>query len=143
MFKEVGLIEKYGTGIRRIRQGFADYGLPEPRFEEIGGGFRVTAYKSMDSMEKATQVTEQVTGSKLKLIAFCVEPKSRKELMAHLDIKHREHFRSTLLAKALQLGLIETTIPDRPHSRLQKYRVTAIGKRLLAQKAHDRSWFQR
>lgn len=36
MFKEFGLIEKYGTGIRRIREGFADYGLPEPRFEEIG-----------------------------------------------------------------------------------------------------------
>jgi hypothetical protein len=43
------------------------------------------------------------------------------------------------MARALRLGLIETTIPDRRHSHFQKYRVTASGKRLLAQKAHDRS----
>jgi ATP-dependent DNA helicase RecG len=58
--------------------------------------------------------------------------------MAHLEIKHREYFRSTILAKALQLGLIETTIPDRPHSRFQKYRLTAKGKNLLEQMERDR-----
>ena len=133
-------MEKYGTGIRRILQEFESYNLPMPGFEEIAGGFRVTVYNktaSITSAKKASQVTEQVNeqvnGSILKLIAFCAEPKSRKELMAHLEIKHREHFRSTILAKALHLGLIETTIPNRRHSRFQKYRLTARGKSLLEQ----------
>ncbi len=44
IFKEAGIIEKYGSGIGRIHEGFQNHGLPEPRFEEIGNGFRVTAF---------------------------------------------------------------------------------------------------
>ena len=44
MFKEVGLVEKYGSGIRRIVESFADYGLPAPKFLEISDGFMVTVY---------------------------------------------------------------------------------------------------
>jgi ATP-dependent DNA helicase RecG len=46
IFKEANLIEKYGSGIRRILEGFKVYGLPEPVFEEVGNGFRVTIYKN-------------------------------------------------------------------------------------------------
>ena len=34
------------------------------------------------------------------------------------------------LKPALKQGLIEMTIPDKPNSPLQKYRLTALGKRL-------------
>ena len=37
--KEMGMIERYGTGIKRVRKMFTDYGLPEPRFETPPGGF--------------------------------------------------------------------------------------------------------
>jgi ATP-dependent DNA helicase RecG len=46
MSKEAGLVEKYGFGIRRIVQGFREYGLPEPKFQEIGDGFMVTMFKA-------------------------------------------------------------------------------------------------
>jgi len=42
--KEMGLIEKYGTGIKRVRRMFLDYGLHEPCFETIPGGFAVTIF---------------------------------------------------------------------------------------------------
>lgn len=54
VFKEAGLIEKYGSGIGRILKAFRDYGLPTPKFEEVSGGFMVTVYK------KTPQVTEEV-----------------------------------------------------------------------------------
>jgi ATP-dependent DNA helicase RecG len=143
MFKEIGLVEKYGTGIPRILREFEAYGLSIPKFEEIGPGFRVTAYKKIALTEKTTpvtaqvtaqvteQVTEQVSNDMLPLIAFCSEAKTRKELMLHLGIKHREYFRSAILAKVLEFGLIEPTVPDKPHSRFQKYRITEKGKNLL------------
>lgn len=43
-FKEVQLIEKYGSGIRRIREAFEHYGLKTPKFENFQHGFRVIVY---------------------------------------------------------------------------------------------------
>ena len=44
-FKESGLIERYGSGIMRVRRICREYGLNDPLFQEIQQGFRVTLYK--------------------------------------------------------------------------------------------------
>ena len=54
-------------------------------------------------------------------------PMGRVELMSTLGLKDEKHFRQRYLQAALAAGLIEMTIPDKPNSRLQKYRVTAAG----------------
>jgi ATP-dependent DNA helicase RecG len=33
LFREAGIIEKYGSGIQRITNAFISYGLQEPVFE--------------------------------------------------------------------------------------------------------------
>ena len=55
------------------------------------------------------------------------------ELQQVLQISHRTYFRRTWLSPAIEAGYVELTIPDRPNSRLQKYRLTAKG-RALAEK---------
>lgn len=40
MFKERVLIEKYGSGIDRIKRLCKEHHLPEPKFEEMQKGFR-------------------------------------------------------------------------------------------------------
>jgi ATP-dependent DNA helicase RecG len=52
---------------------------------------------------------------------------SREEIQAKLNLANREHLRKGDLVPALEAGLIERTIPDKPNSRLQKYRLTATG----------------
>lgn len=42
----MGIIEEWGTGIRRIKNRAAEYGLPEPDFLEIGDSFRVNLYRT-------------------------------------------------------------------------------------------------
>ncbi len=49
-FKEAGIIERYGSGIKRIKSECLTHGVVEPKFEEFVHGFRVTLYK-----EKTTQ----------------------------------------------------------------------------------------
>uniref|UniRef100_UPI00316AE2E0 Fic family protein n=1 Tax=Methanomethylovorans hollandica TaxID=101192 RepID=UPI00316AE2E0 len=60
--------------------------------------------------------------------------KSSGELRDILNIKHRPTFRNNYLHPALGEELIEMTIPEKPSSRLQKYRLTDKGRAFLARK---------
>ena len=64
--KDLGLIEKYGSGIRRILALFRAAGLPAPEFREMSGGFNVTVFANVtengdDVTENLDDVTENVT----------------------------------------------------------------------------------
>jgi cell filamentation protein, protein adenylyltransferase len=56
--------------------------------------------------------------------------RSTSDLMIELGLAHRPTFRKNYLHPALVAGLIEMTQPDTPRARNQKYRLTALGKRL-------------
>ncbi len=80
------------------------------------------------------QVSQQVTPQVEALInALYGVDKSltRNELQVYLRLKDRESFRGRYLKPALAAGLIEMTIPDKPNSRLQQYRLTEQGRKLL------------
>lgn len=47
---------------------------------------------------------------------------SSSELMRLLNLKHKYTFRNNSIKTAIQKGLIEITIPEKPNSRNQKYR---------------------
>lgn len=52
------------------------------------------------------------------------------ELQEALGLRDRKSFRERYLAPALQAELIEMTVPDKPNSRLQKYRLTEKGREI-------------
>ena len=58
---------------------------------------------------------------------------TRQHLQEALGLKHEDHFRSAYLQPALRAGMIEMTIPDKPRSRSQRYRLTPAGRRYLRQ----------
>lgn len=52
-FHYMHIIESWGTGIPRLYNRSAEYGLPEPLFEEFGDGIKVTMFRKVsDSKEK-------------------------------------------------------------------------------------------
>jgi hypothetical protein len=52
---------------------------------------------------------------------------AREEIQRGLNLANREHFRKGYLFPDLGVGLIESTVPDKPNSRLKKYCLTAKG----------------
>lgn len=56
---------------------------------------------------------------------------SRQQIQEALSLKHRDHFEKAYLKPALAVQVIEMTQPDKPRSRLQRYRLTAIGRQWL------------
>ena len=68
----------------------------------------------------------------VEMLRTCVAETSISELMDIAGRTNRTKFRNTVLKPLMQAGLIEMTIPDRPRSSNQKYRVTERGRTLLA-----------
>ncbi len=76
------------------------------------------------------QVAPQVTPQVERIRMILVGEMSRETLQSALGLSDRKSFRELYLKPALEAGLIEMTIPGKPNSRLQKYRVAgALGRR--------------
>ena len=82
------------------------------------------------------EVTEQVTEQVARLlVALGGQTLSLQELMQSLGLSHRPNFLALHLRPALVANLIQMTVPEKPNSRLQKYRLTQAGRRWLEE--HD------
>ena len=80
--------------------------------------------------QDTAQDTAQVTAQVKELIEILSKEMDRQEIQDMLGLSHRENFRLKYLKPALEQGFIEMTIPERPSSKLQKYRLTILGKQL-------------
>lgn len=82
MFKEAGIIERYGSGIARIAKLCQEHGVTAPTFEEFQHGFRVTVYK---------EKLESVNGGVNELLALItVNPgNSSRQLVETLGVSQR------------------------------------------------------
>lgn len=127
-FKAAGLIEKYGSGIRRILDAFKAYGLPAPRFEETSGGFMVTVYKRSGEVAPQVGTKSALSRHQVEILYKCWIDSGITELMKIAGRADRTKFRNQVLNPLLREGLLEMTIPDKPSSRFQKYRLTVKGK---------------
>lgn len=81
----------------------------------------------------APQVAPQVTPQVRQLLKVFRGEMTREALQSALELQDRKSFRERYLKPALDDELIERTIPDKPNSRLQKYRLTDKGRRWLQQ----------
>jgi len=77
----------------------------------------------LSTKEMTPQVALQVTPQVKELLNVLGSLElSRQEIQDKLGLKDRKSFVDRYLNPALELGLIEMTIPNKPNSRLQKYR---------------------
>jgi ATP-dependent DNA helicase RecG len=75
--------------------------------------------------------TPQVTPQVKAILRTALKEVSAANLQDSLNLKDRVHFLKNYLEPILNNGLIERTIPDKPRSSKQKYRITALGRRVL------------
>jgi ATP-dependent DNA helicase RecG len=134
--KELDLTEGRSTGIPKILRVMKTNGSPAPVFDtdEDRSYFliRLPVHKKFVGAVQAAEVTPEVTPEVKRLLTVLQGEMGRAELMAALGLKDEKHFREHYQQTAMSQGLIEMTIPDRPRSRLQKYRLTDLGKQILA-----------
>ncbi len=81
--------------------------------------------------------TEQVTEQVKELVNILNKEMDRQEIQDKLGLTHRENFRANYLKPALEKGFVEMTIPEKPNSSLQKYRLTILGKQLKNKRSNE------
>lgn len=59
IFSQMGLVEAWGSGIKRILNAAEEYGLPKPRFQEFDNMFRVELFRNLfPMMEESRDIGE-------------------------------------------------------------------------------------
>jgi ATP-dependent DNA helicase RecG len=77
------------------------------------------------------RVTGEVAGEVLKFLAILNSPLTRMEIQKALGLKGQANFRDRYLRPSIVLGVVEMTIPEKPNSRFQRYRITDKGRQLI------------
>ena len=148
LLHRIALIEKAGTGIRRMIEDARKHKCPEPKFT-VNGFFTATFWPNAEIARKITpqvtpQVAPQVTGQVAgqvtgqvgpyarKILELCVEQQTMRIIGEAIGIRKRDNLKPHL-EKLMKTGLLEMTIPDKPRSSKQRYRTTDLGHKVLAQ----------
>ena len=125
IYRDVELVESLGSGIPRILRAYG-----EDCFKFTDNFIRITLPISAHdhaSDHASDHVSDHASVQVKKLISILTREMGRAELQEVLSIKNRDYFRTDYLNPAIDQGYVEPTIPDKPNSQNQKYRLTAKG----------------
>lgn len=161
-FFRAGYVESWGRGIEKMRRECANHDAPAPIFDTSMSGLMLT-FKA-NPVHLAAALGEKSASALLNPAGevAAAQPESRPESQPEsLEIRVLRHLTASPLGKAelsARLGqkeisgqlnkvirvllgdqTIEMTIPDKPNSRLQKYRLTAKGRAWLAEHEAERN----
>jgi len=132
-FRRLGLCEQAGTGIRMVLNQWQALGHLEPEYDNDRSRKTFEIRFPLVKDQVTPQVTEQVTGEVQKFLKILHTPMSRSEAQIALNLKGQANFRDRYLKPALELELVEMTVPDKPRSSKQKYHLTDKGKEWVEQ----------
>lgn len=130
-FHRTGAVEVWGRGTNRVIEMCEKHGAAPPVFEERQGFLVVTFKAQLVAGRAAPQVTPQAAPQVVRILEAVRAPRSFSELQDAAGLKDRVHFLRTYMEPLLGAGWIERTIPGKPRSPLQRYRITAAGEKML------------
>lgn len=140
--KVMGYVNMFNRGVSRVKNMMIDNGNKEPAFNvDKITAFEVISYSAVkytDLQDNSEAFSKSFPKSFTKLIPSYFqqsdinsieiilkslgEPKSAKELASIMSCSTRT-LKDKYLDKMMQAGVIEMTIPDKPNSNIQKYKL--------------------
>jgi len=133
-FRQIGWADELGSGMRKLMKYGKAYGGADPEMIE-GDIFRIIVkvpeFGPVSDGLVTPPVTPEVTPEVRRMLSVISGEMTRGQIQEKLGIRDEKHFRENYQQVAVKFGLIEMTIPDKPRSSKQKYRLTEKGRELL------------
>ena len=130
VFYRAGIIERWGTGTLDILDWCKENGNPPPTWKEQAGSVQLT-FRPSFSPEHQVGTKLALSKHQVNILRKCQNDSALVDLIAITGRSDRTKFRHQVLNPLLEAGLIEMTIPDKPRSSKQKYRLTKKGQETL------------
>jgi len=138
-FHRTGAIDVWGRGTNRVIEACRAFGILDPTFTEASGAVTVTfkaevVVGARDLVPDGHQVGTKSALSlcQVQVLELSDVPRALTELMGPSGRTDRTKFRDHVVAPLLDAGLLEMTIPEKPRSSKQQYRITEAGRSVLA-----------
>ena len=74
--------------------------------------------------------TTEVSNEMKRLVLVMNDELKRSDIQKKLQLRNGEYFRKNYLIPSIENGIVEMTIPEKPQSSKQRYRLTEKGKAL-------------
>jgi predicted HTH transcriptional regulator len=150
VFKELSLIERWGTGVPEVIAALEDAGLPALEIEEGIERLRITVHiQNHDPMKFRVEESANVRRpgdeqlvikngahvSRYAIAVLCVAeaaPAHRKDLLAATGLSESSNNYRRHILPLVTAGLLRLSIPDKPRSPNQRYLITDAGREFLA-----------
>ena len=130
VFYRAGTIERWGAGTLNIIDWCVENANPPPTWQEQAGSVYVTFQPAVLPDTSAVGTKLALSQHQVDILHKCREDSTLVDLMALTGRSDRTKFRHQVLNPLLEARLIEMTIPDKPSSSKQKYRLTKKGRHL-------------
>ncbi len=125
-------IEEMGTGTLDMIRRCKDAGLSEPEFTD-SGGFKITIWRAKPTEQIKVQPVSLHGDLKSRVLNLLTDgPRSRSELSQQLGHKEISGQLNKVVRELLTDKMIEYTLPEKPTSPRQQYRLTDNGRTELA-----------
>jgi len=134
VFREIGLADELGSGVRNTRKFSKLYSGEEPVFRENSLFITEIPLMEVATLKVGPKKSEIRVGQdggqdggqdvaikKRMLLSFCEIPRSRSEMQLHIEISSRGAFRRIYLEPMIRDNCLMMTIPEKPNSKYQRY----------------------
>lgn len=115
-FECIGLMEKIGSGFKKIYKDYEQFELKKPLLNDYHDFFTITLFDLLYDDENNFVYGKYDE----EILEFCKDQaRTREEIQNHIGYLSRSHFRADVLKPLIEKGLIIQTCPSK--SKNQKY----------------------
>lgn len=142
--KELELMEGRGTGIPTIQDELAKNGSPRAIIETdeqrsfflidipVHEGFGNIVELHDENVNASVNASVNANEKEYDILCFCKEPQSRRDIFTHIGVIYHSKNYTRFVEPLIDMGLLELTIPDKPKSPNQKFKLTDKGRNLIS-----------